>query len=319
MGRRFELVRPNELGSNVDTCSLLGAVRHPMSADERDCNVLTRVSSHVCEQPDVYDSLSNMFSSKRSRSTPTELRTVRDVLTYMRALVAQTSPSLLDMNVEERNKTTRIVKRLSLTILPKQVLREWFMEVFSLRSLNKFVVDMFGTPPYHFLRSEDAFTVNASGIVQSRRNMTYETNPFGATTIDNYAQFSVPIFVDQYGREYKPQLRNDLSVQLEEFLLLRNSSSKQIMILRIKKVSRTKRNELMKTNEGRLSLSMPSPGNVIVLQPSSDYLSTSNMLLKYKNMPSSIPQLPELQRAVVRSLRLRESGSSTAEITIAVQ
>ena len=223
------------------------------------------------------------------------------------------------MNVEERNNTTRIIKRLSLTILPKAILRAWFMEVFSSKSLNKFVVDMFGTPPYHFLRSEDAFTVNASGIIQSRRNMTYDTNPFGEGTIDNYSQFSIPILVDEYGREYKPQLRNDSSVQLEEFLVLRNSSFNSRMILRIKKTSRTKRKELIKTKEGRISLSMPSPGDVVVLQPSSDYIATSKLLVKYRNMPSSIPQLPEVQRAVVRSVRLRENGSSTAEVTVVAQ
>ena len=160
---------------------------------------------------------------------------------------------------------------------------------------------LFGSPPYHFLKSTDASALRAGGFARGRSNMAYDER----NRIANVAQFGGGQLVDDFEREYRvaDEYVDASSDPLpgDEFF-----ARKPIVVLQVKlrKRSRAKKVELLKSTEKKKALFFPQVNEEITLRETKG-------LLKFKRQetPSSI-------RLVVRALYQREAGGFTAAVRV---
>lgn len=162
---------------------------------------------------------------------------------------------------------------------------------------------LFGAPPYHFLRPQDAAMFAASGFAKGRINMAYDDVKTAAST----AQFGPGQLVDEYGREYRvsgeaDQTYTDLLPGNAYFNAKRDNIFLQV---KIRKQSKAKKLALMRS-EDRKQVLFPRPGEVLTLRE-------SRGLLSARGASESTPT--DLR---VRALFPRGLGSSTAGLLLSL-
>lgn len=181
--------------------------------------------------------------------------------------------------------------------------RTLFMHVSEKRQHWGRMRPLFGAPPYHFLRPQDAAMFAASGFARGRVNMAYDEVKSAAST----AQFGPGQLVDEDGREYRvagdvEQSYNDLLPGNSYFNVKRGAIYLQV---KIRKQSKAKKLALIRS-EDRKQVLFPRPGEVVTLRE-------SRGLLSARGASESVPT--DLR---VRALVPRSAGSSTAGLMLSV-
>lgn len=152
-------------------------------------------------------------------------------------------------------------KRLFYTLLPATVQRTIFMTTVSdSRNLHR-VKWLFGAPPYSFLRHGDAMLLRAAGFSHSRTNMSYDSD----RVVPNYSQFGEPHMTDVLGREYRV-LMTEASALPSALIGAEAIEGATMLVVRIKKTSRTTRIEKMRTRDGMRSTTFPLIGETLLLK-----------------------------------------------------
>lgn len=159
---------------------------------------------------------------------------------------------------------------------------------------------LIGAPPYHFLRVEDANTLNATGFARGRINMVYETG----NRIANLQQFGPGQLVDEYDREYRvaPQEQQD-SDPLPGAGYFGRSAQGHMLQVKIKRHRTEKKRELFRS-ASKKRLFFPQPGETIVLQETEELLNA----LGTNNKNSTTLR--------VKALYPRGQGASTAAVLV---
>ena len=192
-------------------------------------------------------------------------------------------------------------KRATLTLLPDAFVRDLFLR--TTRNFRNWprIKPLFGSPPYVFLRPEDAGLINASGISLKRSNMAYAK--VGETA--SYSQFGNEHLVDKYGREYRvvpsrtPLVSDSLPCDFGDVAV----SRPVLLNIRIPKRPRDERRELLSKAETRQSVMFPRAGEVLEV--------ASSPLLKKVRGATEKENTSRLQ---IRQLVPRSATSSTAAI-----
>jgi len=162
-------------------------------------------------------------------------------------------------------KGDNAVRDLFYTLLPAYAQRQVLLGVMSSSRAYPRIRALFGSPPYAFLRPGDAGIVRAAGFSISRRHMAYKDDGH----VLNYSQFGIEHLVDSLGRQYRVVQDGDPETApvAVNALPSRGGERPREFVVRIKKRTRGVRSELMKTVEGRQSLSFPRPGEIVVARP----------------------------------------------------
>lgn len=205
----------------------------------------------------------------KEKVTDTRLDTLSDALDFCRGLLL----AQLERAREERPPMNEAIsgdahaRKTVVTLLPDQFVRLLFLEVAKARDAWPRVRPLFGAPPYHFLRPEDAGLLRAGGIAAGRTNMSYDKTNESAS----YSQFGSGHLVDEYSREYRvvsfsePKASDDLPCDVESIQPLKHI----LMNVRVPKRSRASRTELLKDASKRRAVLFPQVGETINVRYSS--------------------------------------------------
>lgn len=239
---------------------------------------------------------------------------VEDLINLMSRMWTQ----ILEERASNPATSMSMIKNLFYCLLDLRAQRSFFFYVLQHRPAPSYVSSIFGSPPYAFLRSEDASSVQADSISRSRSNMTYAATGEANFVVASYSQFGVPMLVDQFRREYKLTSRATRSQLGANLRQVADDSNHVYLQCRIKRVTRERRLELLRTEFGRESLSFPRPGSNLVLIPSTDYLQLQSKALHNGDFTFSLPALPNEQQMTVKIVRPRAHNANTAELVGAV-
>lgn len=136
-----------------------------------------------------------------------------------------------------------------LTLLPPEEQRRFFLQTVQRRAMWPRVRSLFGTPPYSFLKPEDANVLRATGIASNRVNMAHE-----AATATNYSEFGEGHFVDRVGRLYKVVAKERGGSREELPWRGLRAAGRVVADVRIKKTATSKKVGVLRGNEGPLAL-----------------------------------------------------------------
>lgn len=162
---------------------------------------------------------------------------------------------------------------------------------------------LIGAPPYNFLRSEDAGTLNASGFARGRSHMVYEGD---GKRVANYSQFGPGQLVDEHAREYRvAPTSTQSSDPLPSAEYFRGSSTGHILHVKVRRHGVQKKRELLRS-EQRKQLFFPQPGETIVLQETRPLLAVSGA--------RTVGRVS----LRVKALWPRSNGASTAAVLVSV-
>lgn len=239
---------------------------------------------------------------------------VEDLINLMSRMWTQ----ILEERASNPATSMSMIKNLFYCLLDLRAQRSFFFYVLQHRPAPSYVSSIFGSPPYAFLRSEDASSVQADSISRSRSNMTYAATGEANFVVASYSQFGVPMLVDQFRREYKLTSRATRSQLGANLRQVADDSNHVYLQCRIKRVTRERRLELLRTEFGRESLAFPRPGSNLVLIPSTDYLQLQSKALHNGDFTFSLPALPNEQQMTVKIVRPRAHNANTAELVGAV-
>lgn len=204
---------------------------------------------------------------KQLEEEASKLRTVGEAADYVRGL--------LDERIEE----ARVAKALPnsvlpgdgaarsafYTLLPPAHQREIFLEVVSHVETWPRVRSLFGAPPYGFLLPSDASYLNARGFAAGRANMAYDAT----TAAAGYSHFGSGQLVDKALREYNivshgraaPKDDTPLLCDIEQTPL-----GDIVLQVRVKRVKRQERVNIIRDKEKRVQLTFPVPGEELLLR-----------------------------------------------------
>ncbi len=152
-------------------------------------------------------------------------------------------------------------RRAITTLLPDELIRRLFLKTSRNPKAWPRLRPLFGTPPYNFLRPEDAGLVRAAGMSAGRTNMTYERA--GETAA--YAQFGSGHLVDEFLREYRllpsrePSSVDSLPFDMKSV----EASQVVIMNVRVPKRSRDEKVALLKDQSKRRAVVFPYVGELL--------------------------------------------------------
>lgn len=136
-----------------------------------------------------------------------------------------------------------------LTLLPPAEQRRFFLQTVQRRAMWPRVRSLFGTPPYSFLKPEDANVLRATGIASNRVNMAHE-----AATATNYSEFGEGHFVDRVGRLYKVVAKERGGSREELPWRGLRAAGRVVADVRIKKTATSKKVGVLRGNDGPLAL-----------------------------------------------------------------
>ena len=194
-------------------------------------------------------------------------------------------------------------RRAVMTLLPDAFIRELFLRTTRKQQAWGRLRSLFGTPPYNFLRPEDAGLVRAAGIAAGRSNMAYER----ANETAEYSQFGEGHFEDEYAREYRvvpvtpPRGADSLPYDLENI----SPSAYVYMNVRVPKRSKQEKVELMKDIKKRKAVVFPAVGEQLVIRYSAGL---RNVWRSEKSATA------EKARIVVKSMTPRSANAATAAL-----
>ena len=160
-------------------------------------------------------------------------------------------------------------RRMSATLLPLEDLRILFFKIVRDRRALPRVRSLFGSPPYAFLRPEDAGALRAGGFAVGRSNMAYSNNH----AIVNYSQFGNPHFIDTFDREYKALTIDKAGADTPLPFSAESLVDRILLTMRIKKRRRAEVDRLAKDRANRRSLMFPDPGEKVDLHYSRELAS----------------------------------------------
>lgn len=252
--------------------------------------------------------LANAVSRVR-QGMPNGVQTTREAYSVCKQLVdEQLGRARLDRSMPNVATTGDASARNAvLLLLTDQQQRSLFLHVVEDRLNWGRVRALFGSPPYNFLRPQDAAMFAASGFARGRVNMSYDNAKSAAST----SQFGAGQLVDDDGREYR--LAGDASdgsdgtsLDLLPGNAYFNTKPGSIFLqVRIKKYSKSKKLQLLRSSDKKRIL-FPQPGEVVTLRE-------SRGLLNARGVSESVPT--DLR---VRALFPRGVGSSTAGLMLSV-
>lgn len=202
--------------------------------------------------------------AKRKRADQ-QLETIADARNFCRGLV--------DVQLERANEQhapmNQVIygdseaRKAIATLLPDPFIRELFLSLVRDHKNWPRMRPLFGTPPYHFLRPEDAGLIRAGGLAVGRTNMTYER----ANETAAYSQFGAGHLVDSHLREYKVVL---LHVASDSDMLPCNvelvpPQRELYMNVRVPKRSRSEKLAILHDVTKRRSALFPAVGEVLTM------------------------------------------------------
>lgn len=188
-----------------------------------------------------------------------------------------------------------------LTLLPDGMQRKLFMETASNRASWPRIRTLFGSPPFHFLKPQDAFVLNASGFARGRARMSYETE--GRTA--SVAQFAGQ-FIDVSLREYRIA---PIHVQESDLLpgeVAFRSAGEVMLQVKIRKRSRKLKQEMLRSADTRDRLFFPRQGDSVELRETPRMRNLRGLRQSSRT------------RCIVRAIAPRERGASTAALLVRV-
>lgn len=136
-----------------------------------------------------------------------------------------------------------------LTLLPPDEQRRFFLQTVQRRAMWPRVRSLFGTPPYSFLRPQDANVLRAAGIASNRVNMAHE-----AATATNYSEFGAGHFVDSAGRLYRVVAKEQGGSREELPWRGLRAAGRVVADVRIKKTPTSKKVGVLRGADGPLAL-----------------------------------------------------------------
>lgn len=279
-------VRPS--GRSADFAPDANPRRNVSAARDRD------------EEPIADNEKDNYARDLLSRS---KIETIEDAVNYCSALIQKQ----LERSREKRPPPNTAIygdaesRRATLTLLPDTFVRDLFLR--TTRDFRNWprIKPLFGSPPYVFLRPEDAGLINASGISSKRSNMAY--SKVGETA--SYSQFGNEHLVDRYGREYRvvpsrtPLPSEPLPCDFGDVAV----SRPVLLNIRIPKRPRDERLQLFSKVETRQFVMFPRAGEVLEI-------SSSPLLKRVRG----ITDKETTSRLQIRQIVPRSATSSTAAI-----
>lgn len=186
-------------------------------------------------------------------------------------------------------------------LLPPDSQRLLFMEqLIDTREYGR-LLGLVGAPPYVFLRQMDMGSLRATGIAHGRVNITYADE----NHIVNYSQFGEPVFVDTFNRHYNHTLRvydADIYLGIEGLDAAIAANGAALLVVRIKRTTKSSRTLLLKEQEGRRMLQHPTPGEIITLHHSQFM---KNIVLESKRADTVRVKVRSVERAGPRSATAR--------------
>lgn len=179
--------------------------------------------------------------------------------------------------------------------------RELFLRTASASANWSRLRSLFGAPPYHFLKPQDAAILSATGFARGRTNMTYD----GANRIANVHQFGAGQLIDEHTREYRiapRSLSNDDPLPGSEYL---RGTKDLVLHVKVKQRGVQKKRQLLHS-EFKKQLFFPQVGERIVLRESNALMSARGM----RHPSETVMQ--------VKALWPRGNGASTAAVLVAL-
>ena len=167
---------------------------------------------------------------------------------------------------------------------------------------------LFGAPPYHFLRPEDAGAIRAAGLSKGRSHMAYQTDD-PLQTVTNITQFGAGQLVDQHERYYRvvpePQRPLDETDELPSRLESARDPSNVLMHVKVPKRPRRK-GEAVAARRHQAQMLLPQPGEKILVRETGRLMQLLGQ------------QVPVESECIVKRLIPRNVGASTAVVVVAV-
>ena len=235
------------------------------------------------------EGLENVAKRKRGEQ---RLDTISDAVEYCRDLIRIQLNRAKDQRapMNEAIYGDAQARKAVMTLLPNHFIRELFLETTRTMDNMPRIRPLFGTPPFNFLRPEDAGLIRAGGIASGRTNMTYDR----LNETASYSQFGAGHLVDGYFREYRvvtirePQESDVLPCDLERI----TPQQPVYLNVRVPKRSRGEKIALLKDNLKRRAVLFPAVGEVLTVNYSSGLQSVwggkSNVRLDTKMLVKSI-------------------------------
>tara|TARA_B100001094_G_C18189596_1_gene806191 strand:- start:1595 stop:2620 length:1026 start_codon:yes stop_codon:yes gene_type:complete len=295
----------------LQTQQTLRAIKdaHKASSSEEKAapSITARSSSYTERKGGEYEGDSDNEQEENEGSLiPTDLENTNDAFEYCEQLVEQQikRSHQTNANMNEVTYGDTDARRAIKTLLSDNLIRELFLKTTRSRSSWPRLRPLFGTPPYNFLRPEDAGLVRAAGLCRGRVNMAYEK----AGTTATYSQFGVGHLVDSYAREYRVLAQSDtISNTTLPFDFRNIQPNTHIKVnVRVPKRAKKEKLEMMKNAARRRSLVFPAVGEHLKL-------SYSPALKKvWGNKQLSVTIKLIVKRVVPRS----SNGSTAALIAI---
>lgn len=270
-------------------------------------SITARSSSYTEREEENYEGDSDAEDEENEGSLlPTDLESTFEAFEYCTRLVEQQikRSQITNANINEATYGDADARKAIKTLLSDNFIRELFLQTTRNRSSWPRLRPLFGTPPYNFLRPEDAGLVRAAGMSRGRVNMAYDK----AGTTATYSQFGVGHLVDSYAREYRVLAQNDAVSNTTLPFDFRNiQPNTQIKVnVRVPKRSKKEKLELMKNAARRKSLVFPAVGERLKL----NYSPALKKVWGNKQLSVTIKLL--VKRVVPRSSK----GSTAALIAI---
>ena len=254
-----------------------------------------------------------LAAPRRIGQSRQQITSVGDATQLCRDLLIRQVEKALDMrDAAKQNQPITgdaFVRQAILTILPDSQQRRLFLETASNPQTWPRLKTLFGAPPYHFLRPQDASAIRAAGVSKGRSHMAYQSDdPMQAVT--NITQFGAGQLIDQHERTYR--VMGDKMRELEDSddLPSRLESARDptniLMHVKVPKRSREEKMRLLQRETTKRQCFFPQPGEKILLRETGRLMQLLGQ------------QVPVETQCLVKRLIPRDVGASTAVVTVAV-
>lgn len=164
-------------------------------------------------------SLAELQAQERS------IDTNRDALQYVQSVIKLQVriAAITQVEVGQQTEGDRSARLAFLSLLGLESQRTVFMEFFRQEGASGRVQPIFGSPPYPWLKKDDAVLLNASGIAHRRTNISSETLGDLQGSVLNYNTFGLEHYTDRDGLQYRVTPR--ASVRLDDVLFISEAVS----------------------------------------------------------------------------------------------
>lgn len=281
----------------------VGAANTTKSTNASRAQTINFGSEETPEERRERQRLEGKENVAKKKLSEQNLDTLADALDYCKELVNIQLQRAKDQKapMNEAIYGDAHARKAIVTLLPDQFVRSLFIQTTRDREAWPRIRPLFGSPPYHFLKPEDAGFIRASGIAAGRTNMTYDKSNETAA----YSQFGVGHLVDNFFREYRvvttrePQESDQLPCDIERLA----PQNHVFLNVRVPKRSKGERMELLKDITKRRAVLFPQVGETISLEYSSGLRQVWGKAGANLN-----------SKLLVKSMVPRAAGASTAAV-----